>query len=354
MFSSDYLNKITYQAIQQSYLSFSLAHKNINTQLRNFFAPAAKPNTQTLSPETLQQLQIRLTKLLEVDWEDARLGIYPQSLLFERPWQDFFFYYPFLWLDMPSIWERITKKQYQQFSPEIDLDGYPQYYLQNFHYQTNGYLSHMSANLYDLQVEILFNGMGGAMGRRILAPLKQGLEGLKRESGEKMRVLDVACGTGVTLKLIRAAIASASLFGIDLSPTYLRKANDMLAANYEELPQLLQANAEELPYRDNYFHGVTCVFLFHELPPVVRGKAIAEMFRVMKPGGVLVICDSIQRRDSPELLTMMDNFPAIFHEPYYQSYINDDLEQRLYDAGFEQIRTENHFVSKYWVARKKG
>ena len=51
---------------------------------------------------------------------------------------------------------------------------------------------------------------------------------------------------------------------------------------------------------------------------------------------------------------MMDNFPAIFHEPYYQSYINDDLEQRLYDAGFEQIRTENHFVSKYWVARKKN
>ena len=73
MFSSDFINKIAYQTVQQSYLSFSLAHKNTNTQLRNFFAPAAKPNTQTLSPETLQQLQVRLTQLLEVDWEDARL-----------------------------------------------------------------------------------------------------------------------------------------------------------------------------------------------------------------------------------------------------------------------------------------
>ena len=128
----------------------------------------------------------------------------------------------------------------------------------------------MSANLYDLQVEILFNGTGDAMRRRILAPLKEGLERLKRESKEKMRVLDVACGTGGTLKLIRAAITSAFLFGIDLSPSYLRKANHVLAANPVKMPQLLQANAEELPYRDNYFHGVTCVFLFHELVEIGR------------------------------------------------------------------------------------
>ena len=353
MLFSDSLNKSAYQAIQQGCTSFSLAHKNLSAQFRDFFAPAAKPNTQSLSPEIFSQLQAKFNQLLEVDWQDAQSGIYPQSLLFHRPWQDFFFYYPFVWLDFPSIWERIAKKQYQQFAPEIDLDGYPQYYLQNFHHQTDGYLSQMSANLYDLQVELLFNGTGDAMRRRILPPLKQGLQGLTRESGEKMRLLDVACGTGATLKFIRAAIPQASLFGIDLSPTYLRKANEILTENSEQLPQLLQANAEELPYRDNYFHGVTSVFLFHELPPAARQRVIEEMFRVTKPGGLLVICDSIQALDSPEFKTVMENFPAIFHEPYYQSYINDDLEQRLENVGFEEIGTENHFMSKYWIARKK-
>lgn len=47
--------------------------------------------------------------------------------------------------------------------------------MQNFHHQTNGYLSDLSANLYDLQVEIFFGGLADAMRRYILAPLKRGL-----------------------------------------------------------------------------------------------------------------------------------------------------------------------------------
>ncbi len=74
--------------------------------------------------------------------------------------------------------------------------------------------------------------------------------------------------------MIRATLPNASLFGTDLSPAYLRKANQLLSEIPGELPQLLQANAEELPYRDSYFHGVTCIFLFHELPPVVRQRVI--------------------------------------------------------------------------------
>ena len=97
--------------------------------------------------------------------------------------------------------------------------------------------------------------------------------------------------------------------GTDLSPAYLRKANQLLSQIPGELPQLLQANAEELPYLDNYFHGVTCVFLFHELPPAVRQQVIEQCFRVTKPGGVFVICDSIQVSDSPDMKPVMESFP---------------------------------------------
>ena len=152
--------------------------------------------------------------------------------------------------------------------------------------------------------------------------------------------------------MIRSALTNAKLFGVDLSPAYLRKANQLLSEIPGELPQLLQANGEHLPYQDNYFSGATSVFLFHELPPQARQGVIEECFRVLQPEGTLVICDSMQKADSPDFEVMMDNFPMMFHEPYYRHYSTDNLEARLEKAGFKNIEIENHFVSKYWIATK--
>ena len=347
----DTLTKLTYQTFQQGKNYFGLAHKILSAQVMNLVSPSGR-NTKPIPTEVLQKIQQRLDNLLEVDWQDAEKGIYPQSLLFDNPWEEFFLYYPAVWLDFPQIWERSKQKKYQDFSPEIDTSGYPSYYLQNFHHQTNGYLSDFSANLYDLQVELLFGGSADPMRRRILAPLTQGLKNFADVPPSQRRILDVACGTGRTLKMIRAALPQVSLFGTDLSPAYLRKANQLLSENPGELPQLLHANAEELPYLDNYFHALTCVFLFHELPASARQNVIEQCFRVTKPGGVFVINDSIQMSDSPEMLPVMDSFYETFHEPYYKHYTTDDLVERLEKAGFENVSTETHFMSKIFVAHK--
>jgi ubiquinone/menaquinone biosynthesis C-methylase UbiE len=257
-------------------------------------------------------------------------------------------------LDMLQIWNRATEQKYQDFSSDVSIEGYPKYYVQNFHHQTNGYLSDLSANLYDLQVEILFGGSADVMRRRILKPLKYSLQKSNFSSipQRDIKILDIATGTGRTLKFLRAAFPMASLFGTDLSPAYLRKANELLSQIPGELPQLLQGNAEELPYLENYFHAVTSVFLFHELPQEARQRVIEQAFRVTKPGGVFIICDSIQLSDSPEFEPIMENFPEIFHEPYYRSYMSDDLVGRLQKAGFKDIQTEVHFMSKYLIAKK--
>ncbi|MEB3179252.1 MAG: class I SAM-dependent methyltransferase [Nostocaceae cyanobacterium] len=350
---SDTLTKLTYQAFQQSKNAFGLAHKTFSARLNNLIYPSQQ-QTKPVPTEVLVKMQNKLNQLLEIDWQDAENGVYPTSVLFDNPWEDFFRYYPVVCLDLPQIWQRVNNKQYQEFSPQIDTSGYPSYYVQNFHHQTDGYLSDFSANLYDLQVEILFGGAADAMRRRILAPLNEHLEtgNFTSLQQRQIRILDVACGTGRTLKLIRAALPQASLFGVDLSPAYLRKANQLLSQNPGELPQLLQANAEELPYLDNYFHALTCVFLFHELPGEVRQRVIEQCYRVTQPGGVFIICDSIQMSDSPEFMPMMENFPEVFHEPYYRHYMTDDLVKRLETAGFQNIRTEIHFASKYLIAYK--
>ncbi len=134
----------------------------------------------------------------------------------------------------------------------------------------------------------------------------------------------------------------------------MRKANELLSQNPVELPQLLQANAEELPYLDYYFHAVTSVFLFHELPESVRQTAIEQCFRVTKPGGTFIICDSIQLSDSPEMELMMNNFAKTFHEPYYKNYTADDLVEHLKKGGLNQIETQTYLLTKYSTANKQA
>ena len=45
---------------------------------------------------------------------------------------------------------------------------------------------------------------------------------------------------------------------------------------------------------------VTCIYLFHELPPSVRKQATEEMARVIRPGGMIVLTDAAQLGDRPE------------------------------------------------------
>ena len=229
---------------------------------------------------------------------------------------------------------------------------YPDYYLQNFHHQTDGYLSDHSAELYDLQVDILFNGAADAMRRRVIAPLKRGLRHFADRPAASLKVLDVATGTGRTLQQIRAALPEATLVGLDLSQAYLRQANRWLNQGDSNLVQLLQGNGEAIPLADASTQAVTCVFLLHELPAEARHAVIDQCYRVLEPGGVFVLADSIQLADSPQFEVAMDNFRKAFHEPYYRDYISDDIDNRLRQAGFTGIGAESHFMTRVWTATK--
>ena len=63
---------------------------------------------------------------------------------------------------------------------------------------------------------------------------------------------------------------------------------------------LLVADGEALPLDDETQDAVTSIFMFHELPPRVRRAAFCEFARVLKPGGRLVLVDSLQIGDEPD------------------------------------------------------
>jgi ubiquinone/menaquinone biosynthesis C-methylase UbiE len=315
-------------------------------------APKASAKTRPIPKQMLGDLQAAHQQLLDLDWQEAEQGLYPTSLLFDAPWLDWAARYPLVWLDMPSTWARRSDRNVQDLPADVDPQTYPDYYLQNFHHQTDGYLSDHSASLYDLQVEILFNGTAEPMRRRVLKPLVQGLRAFADRPASSLRVLDVATGTGRTLRQVRAALPQAQLVGLDLSPAYLRQANRWLSQLPSELPQLVQGNGEAMPFAEGSMQAVTCVFLLHELPGEARQNVLNDCYRVLESGGTLVLADSVQLDDSPQFETVMDNFRRVFHEPFYRDYIGDDIEARLKAAGFQGIRAESHLMTRVWSATK--
>jgi ubiquinone/menaquinone biosynthesis C-methylase UbiE len=142
----------------------------------------------------------------------------------------------------------------------------------------------------------------------------------------------------------------AKFFGVDLSPHYIARAREVLPRDMDV--SLVCDNAEKLPFLDASFDVVTSVYLLHEVPGDVRARVLAEMARVLRPGGLAVVADSIQLRDAPELEREIVAFPNRFHEPYYKGYVEDDLAARVSDAGLRVSGERLAFLTKLVIAEK--
>lgn len=248
--------------------------------------------------------------------------------------------------DVPKVARRRRLDAHQEVFTEDQKGKKPRYYLQNFHFQTDGWLSEESADLYDFQVETLFYGSAAAMRRQGLVPLAQ----LLRQSDQrKIAYADIACGNGPFLTTALAAYPRLRGTGIDLSLPYLNKAQ-IAAPNRRAT--FMVGKAEQLPLADDSLDIASVVYLFHELPPKIRAEVSREIARVLKPGGTLIFVDSLQTGDDPDYDGLLELFPQLFHEPYYTSYMADDLIGTFKQAGLELVQQSTAFVSKVCTFRK--
>ncbi|MBX3025303.1 class I SAM-dependent methyltransferase [bacterium] len=294
--------------------------------------------------EVIAVLQRRYEALLARDLANVERGDYPRDLLYQLPLLRYLRQVPAALTDLPRFLWRSVAERHDDLPADVDRSRYPHYYLRTFHWQTDGWLSDHSARLYDPSVEFLFAGTADTMRRMAIPPLVAALRGIARP-----RLLDVACGTGRFLLQLSRALPGAKLYGVDLSPPYLEHAQTLLAGRGVSL---VNENAEAMPWADASFDAVASVFLFHELPSDARRRVAEEMFRVVKPGGAVVVCDSAQLADSREIEPVLRHFPAAYHEPYYKGYLRDDLAALLAEAGFAVESSEPHLVSKVVVARR--
>jgi ubiquinone/menaquinone biosynthesis C-methylase UbiE len=288
-----------------------------------------------------------LAALLQRDWRNIAAGHYlmPEDFRLDvagalRRSRDFF-------TDLQQVEARRQARGHDEVRHLDDADGYPRYYLQNFHYQSDGYLSDASAARYDHQVEILFGGGAAAMRRQALVPL--GAE-LRRRGASALDLIDLGCGTGRFLGEVKANFPRLRVTALELSPFYLAAARRHLSGRSGI--DFVRGRAEAAPLPDSRFDLATAIYLFHELPPAIRRQVAAEIARLLRPGGLFVLVDSLQHGDAPDYDGLLAHFPAAFHEPYYGSYTREDLPTLFGAAGLVLESTETAYFSKICCFRK--
>ncbi len=332
------LDRLTYAARQTARVAWYAGHYAAG---RRLLKPMPKPDFPIGPTPSRAELTADMRALFEREWRDIAAGLFPAPRGLGPEPAEFLRRSLLYFRDLPQVDARRHGTLDDEMPPGTQADGLPDYYRQNFHFQSDGWLSDHSAALYDTQVEVLFTGAADAMRRRALAPIAVWLQG---RSQRDARGLDVGCGTGRLLASLHGAWPGMKLTGIDLSVPYLEEARRLIGRTARV--KLDEAAAEALPFDDASLDLVVSSFLLHELPEKIRAQVLAEMARVLKPDGLVVIVDSLQKGDRPEWDGLLDLFPHYFHEPYYADYVTGSLEAWGADAGLAPGSSEHAFLSK--------
>lgn len=147
-------------------------------------------------------------------------------------------------------------------------------------------------------------------------------------------VLDVGCGTGTLALKAYARVGTAGhVAGIDPGPRQIARARHK--AGRAGCPiDFRVAAIEHLPFADRSFDVVLSTFMMHVLPDDLKRQGLAEIARVLKPGGRLLIVDFRRPEEHPQ--PGQPTRPA--HTGPWNSGVQDQ-PRFLQEAGFAQIES---------------
>jgi len=169
-----------------------------------------------------------------------------------------------------------------------------------------------------------------------LRQLRQRTANLARmQPGEQ--VLDVGCGTGtLAMEVARRVGRAGRVAGVDPGTQQIARARRSAARRHVPIDFQI-GMIEQLPFPDQSFDVVFATLMMHHLPASLKRQGLAEIARVLKPGGRLVIADFKRKQER-------QGRAARFHAG--GSSIQD-LAAMVSDAGFSEVETEEMQPSRF-------
>jgi ubiquinone/menaquinone biosynthesis C-methylase UbiE len=158
-------------------------------------------------------------------------------------------------------------------------------------------------------------------------------------------VLDVGCGTGSLTLLAKAAAGNQGVvYGIDAAPEMIATARKKAVQQNREV-QFQVGLIEALPFPDSMFDIVLSSLMFHHLPDDLKREGLTEIYRVLKPGGRLLIVDIKQTANVAHHFSLI----ALFHHGLASGV--DDLSPVMTGMGYIGLESGNMPMMKVGYVR---
>ena len=165
------------------------------------------------------------------------------------------------------------------------------------------------------------------------------LDGVNLQAGQ--RVLDIGCGTGTLACMLAQRQPRTEIHGLDGDLEILERARRK-ASERGAAVEFTHGMSFELPFPDQHFDNVLSSLFFHHLTPESKRRTLAEIQRVLKPGGGLHIADWGAAQD-PLMraaflaIQLFDGFGTT------QENIQGRLPSMMQNAGFENVHVNGRF-----------
>ncbi|MEH2047654.1 class I SAM-dependent methyltransferase [Nostoc sp.] len=221
--------------------------------------------------------------------------------------------------------------------------SYPEYYLRPFHAYEGGDLCWKAAWELEVAARTVHAGIWPDAGAQGDAKLRQSYHDILKVQipNQPQDILDLACGVGLSTFTIQEIYPYAKITGLDLSPYYLAVANYRAGQRQAKI-NWLHAQAESTGLPDASFDLVSIFLMCHELPQSATRQILAEVRRLLRPGGYLAIMDmnpksEVYKKMPAYILTLLKST-----EPYLDEYFALDIEQAIVEAGFQTPTITNN------------
>ncbi|MDD5559113.1 methyltransferase domain-containing protein [Candidatus Methylomirabilis sp.] len=162
---------------------------------------------------------------------------------------------------------------------------------------------------------------------------------------EAARILDVGCGTGTLLLLLRRRLKSLLAIGLDGDMNVLGIARSKAHRHVEDIA-FVQAFCFAIPFADGAFDRVLSSLMLHHLTRSEKTRTLQEIFRVLRPGGELHVADWGRPHN---LLMRALAFSVRLGDSFARTA--DNVEGRLpllfRDAGFEDVAETARYATLF-------